>query len=653
MSHRTLTTDDVAVLRRQIIELEHKLAMQESIQREMHESSERYRLLIETSPDAIALIGLDGIFLMCNQSKAELLGFDHPDELLGKHFHELIAPEYHALVQELVTRVIEAESIRNVRYEMIRPSDGVRIPVETSASVLRDSHKRPEGFLSISRNITDQVRYERERETIVTVAAAMRTATSRAEMVPILLNQMTHVLDADEVTLCRMVNGELILEHQVCKPDASPHIGSDTSLHTAFVPLIVQESIIGKLCIRCQRKISGDDMHLLRAIGDMAANAFHRMSLHEQTMRRLKHLQALHTIDMAITTSLDLNHTLDVLLEQVMVQLNVDAADVLLYNPITQMLEYAAARGFRFDTITRSRVALGEGYAGHAAHTQSLVCIPDVRQEESRVRNAILDTEGLRTYYGVPLIARGALKGVLEIFHQTPFKADQEWLDFFKTMASQAAIAIDNAEMFAELERSNDELILAYDATIQGWARALELRDVETEGHSRRVTDLTLMLAHLSGFKDEDIVHIRRGALLHDIGKMAIPDSILLKAGPLTDEEYAIMQQHTLYAYDMLSPIRFLRPALDIPLCHHEKWDGTGYPQGLKGTEIPFPARIFAVVDVYDALLSDRPYRNGWQKEAVCTYIREQAGKHFDPHIVEIFLQMVEVEKGYERDAER
>ena len=178
----------------------------------------------------------------------------------------------------------------------------------------------------------------------------------------------------------------------------------------------------------------------------------------------------------------------------------------------------------------------------------------------------------------------------------------------------------------------------AYDITLEGWARALELRDQETIGHTRRVTELTDRLARKMGIPDSDLIHVRRGALLHDIGKMGIPDRILHKPGELTSEEWEIMRTHPVLANDMLSPIHFLHPALDIPYHHHEKWDGSGYPCGLKGEEIPLVARIFAIIDVYDALTTDRPYRIAWSQETTLAYIREQNGIHFDPQVVEIFL---------------
>ena len=192
----------------------------------------------------------------------------------------------------------------------------------------------------------------------------------------------------------------------------------------------------------------------------------------------------------------------------------------------------------------------------------------------------------------------------------------------------------------ANLQRANIELAQAYDDTLKGWSLALELRDNETQGHSQRVTEMTLRLARTIGINHGELIHIRRGALLHDIGKMGIPDSILHKPGPLTEEEWKIMRQHPVYAYELLSPIAYLHPTLDIPYNHHEKWDGTGYSRGLKGEQIPLAARIFAVVDVWDALRSSRPYRDAWPEEKVRVYIRKQAGAHFDPQIVDIFLNL-------------
>ncbi|AJC73624.1 phosphohydrolase [Pseudothermotoga hypogea DSM 11164 = NBRC 106472] len=203
-------------------------------------------------------------------------------------------------------------------------------------------------------------------------------------------------------------------------------------------------------------------------------------------------------------------------------------------------------------------------------------------------------------------------------------------------------MAIERILLLRDLQEANTKLLKAYDETIEALARAIDMRDAETYGHSERVANLTVQIAKAMGIEKEQLIHIRRGALLHDIGKLAIPDRILLKPGKLDEEEWKIMKMHPLYAQEMLSKIEYLKSALDIPLYHHERWDGNGYPFGLKGEEIPLSARIFAVVDVYDALTSDRPYRKAWTKQEAIEYIKNQSGRQFDPKVVEVFLKILE-----------
>jgi putative nucleotidyltransferase with HDIG domain len=221
--------------------------------------------------------------------------------------------------------------------------------------------------------------------------------------------------------------------------------------------------------------------------------------------------------------------------------------------------------------------------------------------------------------------------GVLEALNKKQGGFTDEDVKILTAIASQAAVAIENAQLVKALQES-------YESTLEGWAAALDLRDKETEGHSQRVTMLSLRLAEQMGLSKEFLTYVRQGALLHDIGKMAVPDHILHKKGPLTEQEKAIMRQHPVNAYNMLYPIAYLRPALDIPFCHHERWDGTGYPRGLKGDEIPLAARIFTVIDIWDALRSDRPYRKAWSERETLDYIQEQSGKSLDPTVVRHFV---------------
>lgn len=363
--------------------------------------------------------------------------------------------------------------------------------------------------------------------------------------------------------------------------------------------------------------------------------------------RQLAQLQALRAIDLAIMGSFDLKITLDVVLDHVTDQLGVDAASVLVFDPRSERLEHASGRGFRTAALRHTKLRLGEGHAGEAAMTRRPVHVADLRNTPGDLNwSWLVPEEGFVTYFAVPLITRGELKGVLELFHRATLEPVDAWLEFRDILAGQAAIAVDNGTLIASLEQTNLELRAAYDQTIEGLARALELRDDETEGHSRRVATLTVALAERMNVDPAELTHIWRGALLHDLGKLGVPDSILLKPGPLTDEERHVMSQHPVHAQDLLSSIPFLKPALAIPRSHHEKWDGSGYPSGLQGEEIPLAARIFAVVDVWDALRSDRPYRKAWPEETARDHIRREAGSHFDPEVVEVFLGMDPTELG-------
>jgi putative nucleotidyltransferase with HDIG domain len=425
----------------------------------------------------------------------------------------------------------------------------------------------------------------------------------------------------------------------------------------ACIPIRIAAETVGVfyLAVPLPRVLQPEEIHLLTTLAEIAGNAIHRMRLYAQTEQRLQRLSALRAIDIAITGSLDLPVILNVLIDQVISQMQVDAATVLLLNTHSQHLEHGASRGFHSYAITQTNLGLGQSYAGLAAQTRQIVGVPDVRLPQpesptgfiwpatakSPLLHQLADEEFV-AYFGVPLIAKGHIRGVLELFHRSPLHPDLEWMDFLETLAGQAAIAIDDAELFANLQRSNANLRIAYEATIEGWSRALDLRDEETEGHTQRVTEMTLQLAQWLNIPDSEITSIRRGALLHDIGKMGVPDRILFKTGPLTEAEWRIMRKHPEYAYELLTPIPFLREALDIPYCHHERWDGSGYPRGLIGEQIPLAARIFAVVDVYDALTSHRPYRNPWTPEHTRAYIQSLVGRHFDPQIVPAFLQLLD-----------
>jgi HD-GYP domain-containing protein (c-di-GMP phosphodiesterase class II)/DNA-binding response OmpR family regulator len=394
--------------------------------------------------------------------------------------------------------------------------------------------------------------------------------------------------------------------------------------------------------IQCRGAVVFDDSGMPKRFVGTAQDISERKLSEIQIRQQIAHLTALRTIDQAIMSSVDMRFTLDIVLSQVITQLQVDATSILLLDSTGQTMKYLATRGFRTETLKNARIGINDSYAGRVVIDRRLIRIENLKtQPDHDSIKTLLSGEDFVSYYGIPLITKGKVKGVLEIFQRVPLQPYPEWIDFLETLAGQAAIAIDNATLFENLQKSNFELEQAYDATIEGWSHALDLRDRETEGHTLRVTEMALKLARIMRMKEDKLIHMRRGGLLHDIGKLGVPDSILLKPDALTDEEWKIMRLHPQFAYDWLAPIPYLREAVEIPYCHHEKWDGSGYPRGLTGESIPLTSRIFAIADVWDALTSDRPYRQAWSNKKAVEYIRENSGSHFDPKVVEVFLSNI------------
>jgi PAS domain S-box-containing protein len=360
------------------------------------------------------------------------------------------------------------------------------------------------------------------------------------------------------------------------------------------------------------------------------------------TERRMQQLAAMRTVDMAISSSFKSELVMEILLEQLTSQLKVHAADILIFHPAMQGFRFFCGRGFYAAPSTADYLRLADSYAGRAAQERRMIKVPrlDEKADQAKIFPKIAK-EGFVSYACLPLIAKGQIKGVMEVCQRESLDLGPEEDSFLEMLAGQAAIAIDNAEMFGNLQSSRDELQLAFNSTLAGWARALEMRDRESEGETQRSADLAMRLAQMLGENDDDLTQLYRGAILHDVGMISIPEGILLKRGPLTNEEWTIVRKHPQVAFDLLSPVLFLRTALDIPHCHHERWDGSGYPRGLKGDHIPLAARIFAVVDVWNALRSDRPYRKAWTDADAGDYLRKQAGKQFDPAVIQSFFRLI------------
>jgi len=646
-------------------------------QQSLRESEERFRLAMDATSEGLWDLDVNADGGYYSPGYYQMLGYE-PGEfaMTGDEWRARIHPDDFEATQQANMDCIEGRTQSfETECRMRTKSGDWKWILSRGRAVVRDLNGRALRLIGTHMDITERKQREQELEAITTVSSALRSANTHREMLQIALDQTVELFRAtigglelidpsngDSVVMIATGEGALpagtripidkglnsvirssgkayLDNHMLTNPMALEGVKASGTPAWAGAPMIAQGELIGFLWIGRKTDILQSELRPLSAIADITANALRRHKLFEQTEIQLRRLAALRKIDTAISSSQNLKVVIGTVLEQTMVELHTEAACVYQLIPDLLTLECIDRQGFRFPASQVNSLAIYESPAARAILEKSLVQIPDLARSE--MVPAALGREDFISYFALPLIAKGQVKGLLEVYFRKTFAPDREWLDFFEILAGQAAIAIDNVNLFQGMQRSNMELSLAYDATIEGWSRVLDLRDKETEGHSQRVTDMTIALAVKLGVRGENLVHVRRGALLHDIGKMGVPDRILLKPDKLTDEEWAVMRKHPEYAYNMLSSIDYLRPALDIPYCHHEKWDGSGYPRGLKGEQIPLAARIFAVVDIWDALLSDRPYRKSWSKEQALQYIQEQQGLHLDPRVVKAFLTLV------------
>ncbi len=614
---------------------------------------------IDNANDAILITEAEPIDLpgprviYCNKAFTRNTGYS-PEDILGKTPRILQGPGTSRETLDKLKKKLKAW--KEVRVELLNyKKDGTEFWVELNIRPVADARGWYTHWISVQRDITERKRAEAAER--IQTDNALRESRELLQAVVTCAPVIVFALDREGVYTLSEGRGLEALGLQPGEavgrraedPGVDSPIGADdvrrALLGESFSTVVEVAGLAFDSRISPLKEPDGTVSGVIGVATDVTAykRAERKINaLNAELGVRLERIASLRRVDMTIRGSLDLKVTLNTLLDQIMAQLDVHAASVLLLDPHARTLTEVTSRGLRGASTDRASVPLGEGAVGRAALTRSPVRVDASELAEPLTgRTSMLADQGLMVSYAVPLVAKGLVKGVLEVTHRGGFDTGLEWVDFLESLADQAAIASDNAALFAELQTSNAEMTLAYDATIEGWSRALDLRDRETEGHTQRVAKLSIRLAQALGVSGADLTNVRRGALLHDIGKMGIPDAILLKPGPLDAEEWTIMRRHPEYAYQWLSPVSFLRPALEIPYSHHEKWDGTGYPRALAGEQIPLAARLFAAVDIWDALRSDRPYRAAWPVEKVIDHIRSLSGTHLDPSIVEVFLRIV------------
>lgn len=627
--------------------------MQQAVQQRqaaLQVSENRFREMTELLPDMVFELDATRRIRYANRAAARMLGEREVSN--NQLFDRLIVADEIRGLQEITRLAAGGESL-HPQVLRFRQSNGASFPGEVAVTALRGKDSHLLGFRCVVRDITERLSFEetlRRSYQLFTegpvVVFRLRASGDRPVeyVTPNVSQYGYHPRD---------FTGRKDFFTQIIYPD-------DRDLVAQAIQNRLQdgarfyEQEYRLMCANGDIRWVYDFTHVNR---DAAGQAIHydwyllditeRKRAEERIQAQLMRLNALQMVDASISANADLTLTLQLLIAQLVELLGVDAAVVLRFNAKSQMLECAAGCGFVAMDPNALRLHMGESYAGRVALRRERMELNMPSSELARgFKFPQLVNENFVSYCALPLVAKDEIKGVLEIFNRTPLQFEREWMDFLEMLGGQAAIAIYNADLLEHLQRSNEELREAYEATIRGLSRALELRDKETEGHSQRVSDLAVRLARKAGVEEEKLEFVRIGALLHDIGKLGVPDHILHKEGKLTEKEWIVMRRHPDLARRMLLTIDYLRPALSIPQYHHERWDGTGYPYGLHGEDIPLAARVFAVVDVWDALSFDRPYRSAWPADKVTDYLQSEAGKHFDSRLVELFLEVLEEEEG-------
>ena len=647
MSFATISTSSVEIAELATNFQRMQMAIR-SRQVDLQASETRFREMAELLPEMLFELDNERKITYANRAAAQNFGYSPEEFDQDLSMDRLVAVEESGLLRQAFNQVAEGEPLIHQIYRFTQHGGGT-FPGELSLSAVRDREGDLTGFRCVVRDLTDRMRAEENLRRSFQLftqgpVVVFRVQAGGKEMVEFVSQNVTQFGYRPGDFRSR---SDFL--HQVVYPADVVRVQQESERQIAAGANFYEQ----EYRVACANgevrwvydftSVSRDPYGTPTYLDWYILDITERKHAEERISLQIQRLGALQMIDASITANADLTFTLQILVIRLIELLNVDAALVLRFNPKTKQLEYAFGDGFRIEVPTGVRLRVGESYAGKVVETrQPVKVVSSPAGLAAQLKYSSLLKEGFVTYYGLPLIAKGEVRGVLEIFHRSRLEHDREWMDFLETLAGQAAIAIHNAELLENLQRSNDELKKAYKETIMGWARALELRDKETENHSKRVVELTMRLARRVNYPEAELENMWVGTLLHDIGKMAIPDRILQKDRSLDENEWETMREHPLLAMRMLTAIDYVKPAIEIPLYHHERWDGSGYPYGLKGDQIPLSARIFAVVDVWDALSYDRPYRKAWTQEMVRDYLRAQAGKHFDPDLVGPFLDLLD-----------
>ena len=616
---------------------------QKQVQEALRKSEEKFRSWIENSSDLVSVIELDGTIQYVSPSYEPLLGYK-PETLIGTNAFALVHPDDHERLRQIFIQSMQkTDNMASAEFRM-RHQDGSWRQFAGKGKTFQDGQGQIIGLIN-SRDITERQQAE---EALRASEAKFRSYVEYAPLGVFVADRFGRYVEvnmaATEMTGYSETELLLLSIPDVLAPQ-SLEAGQES-----FQKVVQDGFATAEFLFRHKDGTQfwatviavklNEDRYM-----SYCQNITERKRAELEIHQRLNELELLYQSGLAFSQVLTPKAIAEKIIELLDLEMKWHHTTIRLYNPKSQELELIAfnlpnPNGGKEHTTDEEQLNLiqstGQGLCGWVYQHGQVVRSNDL-ENDPRYFEIF---PNLKSGLYIPIKNGGRVTGVISIESEQAQAFSESDERLASTLAGQAAIAIENATLFDDLQGSNSELLQAYETTLEGWSRTLELRDKETEEHTLRVTRMTVTLARTFGLSEAELVDVRRGGLLHDIGKMGVPDHILLKHGPLTDEEWVLMKMHPTFAHELLTPIRYLQNALDIPYCHHEKWDGTGYPRGLKGDQIPLVARIFAVVDVWDALISDRPYRPAWTKEKTREHIQAQSGTAFDPQVVEAFMKL-------------
>lgn len=638
-------------IERTFAQLRNQLDEKKRIETELRQSEMRFRQFTNLSPMPIVVVTLDGKFDFINQQFINLYGFTLPDIPTTDSFFRKAYPNLayrEKAVQDWyaqIEHISQHGGVARAEYE-IRDTWNKPHCVSFQASIFEEK------AIIIFNDVTEH----RKMETEIKENEILYRSLFENVQDSIFVMTENYFIECNQKTLelfgCK--KSQIIGK----TPDSfSPEYQPNGSKSSLAAKNYIKKALNGET----QRfewvhtrldgtsfnahvtlsKISlPEKIYILAQVRDISKQKQDQAIIKRSSRR----MDTLYNLDTVINTSFDLKTILTMFLNMIVEQAEADAAAFLIYDDYLQLLKFESGLGFHTNLEqATAQIPIGFSLAGKAAISRKTLHIPDLSKiEKNETLDNLVNTEKFVAYYAIPMIVKGDLKGILEIFQRSGSHNGSEWLSYIETLANRAAVAIDNTQLFTNLQQANLEMQLTYDITLEGWVHLLSLREKESLEHAQKIVRLTEKLSRMVGIQDKDLVHILRGALLHDIGKIVIPDHILFKPGPLDEEEWQIVRKHPTAAFSALNRIDYLKPATDIPYCHHEWWNGSGYPRGLVEQEIPLAARIFTVIDVWDALSQDRPYRKAWDSQKIRDHLKEQSGIQFDPFIVKAFLALLE-----------